>query len=334
MSPLPRRPRRGRVSGLTSPRVLCIGEALIDLIAAPGDDLLSADRFAIREGGAPMNVAVALARLGVPSGFIGVVGDDPFGHRLRDLLEREGVDSSSLKLARTAATSLALAWQDAQGDGHFQLLRMADATLAPADVNDASVRNAAALVTGSVALATEPSGAAIRHAVEIASAIGVLVVVDVNMRPAIWPDRETFLEAIRPILAVASIAKLSLDDARFLISSGDPEVVFERMANLTDAEIVITDGKRGAYRRLRATGAIAHDPVFEVTAVDPTGAGDAFTAALVSQLVTTGWASPSREDMRFAMAAGALATTTQGALASLPGRDDIVRFLAERDLVS
>jgi sugar/nucleoside kinase (ribokinase family) len=79
--------------------VVCAGEILIDLIAPAGETLETATEFAIREGGAPMNAAVALARLGVPVRFCGVTGADGFGARLRALLEQEGVDTTALRAA-------------------------------------------------------------------------------------------------------------------------------------------------------------------------------------------------------------------------------------------
>jgi sugar/nucleoside kinase (ribokinase family) len=94
---------------------------------------------------------------------------------------------------------------------------------------------------------------------------------------------------------------------------------------------VVTDGSRGVFRLDPESGAIDHFPVFPVEAIDPTGAGDAFTAALVARLVANGWDRPNDEDIRFAMAAGALATTRQGAMAALPTRDDLQTFLAAHD---
>ena len=84
----------------------------------------------------------------------------------------------------------------------------------------------------------------------------------------------------------------------------------------------------------RAAGTIRHFPVFDVNAVDPTGAGDAFTGALVARLVASGWAAPTGDDIRFAMAAGALATTQQGALPALPSRAELELFLAGQDQAS
>ena len=114
--------------------VLAIGEVLIDFIVDDAaTSLESAQSFVARSGGAPANVAVALSRLGVASAFCGVAGMDPFGARLTTELAAEGVDTSRLRRAPGAATTLAFAWKDQRGDGHFWLLRGADVLLGPGE---------------------------------------------------------------------------------------------------------------------------------------------------------------------------------------------------------
>lgn len=310
--------------------VISFGECLIDLIADSGADLRTADRFAIREGGAPMNLAVSLARLGVPAAFCGVAGDDPFGIRLRGLLEAEGVDASRLRLTGDANTSLALAWRDERGDGRFRLLRMADRLLSPGDVERAGIPGATAVVVGSVALAEPPSREAINRAVSIASASGIPVVFDVNVRPTLWASRAELFAACEPILSLARVVKLSLDDARELWGSETAEDAIGEMRWYDPWLTVITDGARGVHLHDPASAGSRAFPAFTVDAIDPTGAGDAFTAALLSRLIASGWDRPGDDDMAFAMAAGALTTTRQGAIPALPDQETINAFLAAR----
>ncbi len=308
--------------------VLALGETLIDLIvddAAPG--LETAARFIARDGGAPANVAVALARLGVESAFGGAVGDDPFGHRLRAMLESEGVDTSRLLATSDAPTSLAFAWKDKRGDGHFQLLRLADRLLTAEHVVGFGINHLAALVVGSVALAAEPSRQAIGRAVELAVAAKVPVVFDVNLRPSLWPDLEAARDVCLPIVERSTLLKLSLDDARYVFGTGnDPQLAVEAARRHTRHLVVLTDGARGAWF-IDDAGAIHHMPAFDVEAVEPTGAGDAFTAALVTRLLARNWSPPDESDLRYASAAGALATTKAGALEGLPGVDEIGQLL-------
>jgi len=328
----------------SSTPVLSLGETLIDLIVADGaPGLETAAALAVRPGGAPANVAVALARLGVPSAFGGVVGADSFGARLRATLEREGVDVSRLRATGDADTSLAFAWKDARGDGHFRLLRLADRLLSTGDVEAARLFETAALVVGSVALAAEPSRGAITRAVELAAAAGVPVVFDVNLRPTLWSDLAVAREACAPVLAHATLLKLSLDDARHLLGTeDDPAATVDHLRSGRSAEtspsgdeaatrlVVLTDGSRGSWYAPPGEAPVRHVPAFLVDAVEPTGAGDAFTAALIARLLARGWSSPDDTDVRYAAAGGALATTKRGAMDGLPTAAELDAFLLDR----
>jgi len=308
--------------------VISFGEALIDLIADPGHDLGTATSLAIREGGAPMNFAVALARLGVPSALATVVGDDPFGRRLVALLDAEGVETSGVRITSEADTTIAYAWRNARGDGSFRLVRMADRLLSVADVERASIGAATAILAGSVALAAQPSRAAVERAVDIAVQEGVPVIFDVNVRPTLWPDVDSLRAASEPILAAAHVIKLSLDDAAVLWGSSAIVDVQQALAAFAAPYVVVTDGGRAAWSRIAGTW--AEYAVFAVDAVEPTGAGDAFNAAFVSRLIANDWARASAADVRFAMAAGAIATTKPGAIAALPTVAEVEAFLAAR----
>lgn len=309
--------------------VVCAGEILMDLIAPAGQTLKTAETFAIREGGAPMNAAIAMARLGLPVSFCGAVGDDPFGTRLRRFVALEGVDTTSLRVIPGETTSVAYAWRDERGDGQFHLVRLADRQLNPTQVEAAGIDHASALLVGSVSVATSPSREAILRAVEIAVANDVPVVFDVNVRPSLWPDLESLREVCEPVLRAATLLKVSLDDAESLWGTNDPAAVVEAADVEAPRMLVMTDGSRGVHLA-NADGALSHFPVFEVDAVDPTGAGDAFTAALITRLVANEWQQPTVADIRFAMAAGALAATKQGAIAALPTLDDLQQFLRQR----
>jgi len=313
----------------TTAPVLCIGEILIDLIAQPGETLVTTATFAIREGGAPMNAAIAMVRLGQPARFCGAVGSDQFGERLRSLLHRERVDAAALRVIEGEGTSIAYAWRDGQGDGHFQLVRLADRSLGPSDIAASKVDEAGAVLVGSVALAASPSHEAILQAVGEAVAAGVPVIFDVNVRPTLWPGREALQAACEPVLRISRVVKVSLDDARYLWGVESAAEAVDHIRGVGPWLAVVTDGARGVSVWNAEAGDIREYPVVPVVAVDPTGAGDAFTGALVTRLVRSGWKAPTDDDIRFAMAAGALATTRQGALTALPTLAELERFLTE-----
>lgn len=319
------------------PPVLSLGEVLIDLIAADGaTSLEEVSAFAARPGGAPANVAVALARLGVASAFGGVVGADALGRRLRGVLEAEGVDVSRLRETTEAATTIAFGWTDAAGRGTFWLPRAgaADRLLSAADIEAAGLDRVAALCVGSVALVNEPSRTAIGRAVELASVHHVPIVFDVNLRAPLWANLADAKRACEPLLTQATLIKLSIDDAGYLgIGGGDPDaILFHLGARFNARLVVLTDGARGAWHASRTAadeplGPTEHTSAFPVQAVESTGAGDAFTAALITRLIQRNWSPPDAADLRFAAAAGALTTTREGAIAALPTRAEIDAFL-------
>ena len=306
--------------------VLSLGELLIDIIVSDGaPSLVEAEAFVARPGGAPANVVVALARMGVASGFCGVVGDDPFGQRLRSTLEADGVDTSALRADPDAETSLAFAWKDARGDGHFRILRLADTCLSGEDVETARVAERAAVVVGSVALSVQPSRDSVHRAVREARAAGVPVVFDVNMRPSIWRSMDEARAACRPVLDQTTVLKLSVDDAQALFGVDRPEEIARADVGSAD-QLLLTDGARGAWFAVRG-GPLGYVPAFAVDAVEPTGAGDAFTAGIIRRLIEKGWSALDRDDVRFAAAAGAITATRVGAMEALPYRHEIEEFL-------
>lgn len=318
--------------------VLAIGEILIDFIASDqAVSLESASSFLARPGGAPANVAVALVRLGVPSAFCGLVGNDAFGRRLRQVLTEEGVDVSRLETTTAAETTVAFAWTDRAGRGQFWLPRRAaaDRFLAPDQIERGGIGDVAAICAGSVSLAAEPSRSAILRAVELANAAGVPVCFDVNLRPAIWENPGEAAAICRPIFERATLLKLSRDDATALFGAGlEPEQIIVTMASGMPAlrALVLTDGAAGCWYTISEAGAapgpVRHVPVLPVQAVESTGAGDAFFAALVARMVARQWSSPELVDLRFATAAGAFATTKHGAIASLPTTAEVMALLA------
>jgi fructokinase len=308
--------------------ILALGEILIDLIVSDGaPSLETAETFVARAGGAPANVAVAAARLGAPAAFCGVCGDDPFGQRLRSVLQANGVDDTALRDASGFATTLAFAWKDRAGDGRFQLVRNADRLLNAIDIEAARIQEAAAIVVGSVALSEEPSRRAIELAVETAAAAGVPVCLDLNVRPTLWASTEVLDAALAPLWPGVTLLKLSLDDARLLYGHDQtPETIFHWAHGYGIPFVLLTDGRRGCWYP-GPDGEPVHLPAFSIDAVEPTGAGDAFTAAIVCRLIANGWSGVSRDDAAFAAAAGALTATREGAIDSLPSREEIEAFL-------
>lgn len=197
------------------PDVLTIGEALIDFISTQaGVTLQAAPTFAKAAGGAPAKVAIGLSRLGVSSGFIGRVGEDPFGRFLADTLASEGVDVSQIGFERKARTGLAFLSLIAEDERELVFYRhpSADMLLSPGHINPGYIKQARAIVYGSVGLRGEPSRSGVFKALAVAQGAGVLRVYDVNLCPSLWGSESEARYGLRLGLDRADIAKLSLDE--------------------------------------------------------------------------------------------------------------------------
>ncbi len=307
-------------------RAICMGEVLIDFVpTVTGTDLRTAPAFQKAPGGAPANVAVGLARLGVPSAMIAKVGDDGFGRFLAQSLADAGVDASLVRRDPANRTPLAFVSLAADGDREFLFYGEPWGNLAPADLDLAAIGAADLLHFGSLALIGESPRAATWAAVEAARAKGRLVSFDANLRLDLWPDAESARAAIRTGLARATIVKLSDEELEFLTGSADAVVAGRSLWHDALRALVVTHGAKGSTcltrnEHVRVSG-------FPVRAVDTTGAGDAFMAGFLSGLLTTPDAPPA-ELCRFANAAGALATTQRGAIPAMPTRDAVQALLA------
>ncbi|MDT7950389.1 MAG: PfkB family carbohydrate kinase [Acetobacteraceae bacterium] len=313
--------------------IVCLGELLIDFVpTVTGVGLEAAETFRKAAGGAPANVAVGLARLGVASAFMGKVGEDGFGRFLADTLRQAGVDTRPLVFAPGAPTSLAFVSLAADGDREFLFYRhtAADTLFAPEEVDDAALRDCSILHYGSISLIGEPSRSATLYAIERARHHGVRRSYDPNLRLALWPDADAAREGMRLGLRHAEIVKIGAEEVEFLTGETD---VARGVRSLWHADLLlmaVTAGKEGCRWFTReASGAV---PGYAVTAIDATGAGDAFMAGLLAEWLRTPdpLADPATLDRicRVANAAGAVTTTARGAIPSLPDRAAIDRLIA------
>jgi fructokinase len=317
-----------------TPAVLALGELLIDFVPEQrGVTLAEARTFLKAPGGAPANVAVGVARLGVSSGFIGKVGDDPFGHHLADVLRDAGVDVSQVRFDAEARTALAFVSLTAEGERDFMFYRhpSADMRHRPDEIDDAVVRAASILHVGSISLIGESSALATRHAVRVAREAGTLVSYDPNLRLPLWPSAEAAAEGIRSLLPYADVIKVSDEEVAFLTGSDDLAAARE-LRPATCSLLLVTRGDAGVDYLL--PGGEGSVPGFEVEIHDTTGAGDAFTAAVLAALARSPDLTRDRAaleaTLRRANAFAALTITRPGAIPAMPSRDRLEAFLRER----
>ena len=324
---------------MNTPRVLCFGEILFDLISdKPGRPLEAVTSWTHYPGGAPANVACALVKLGTSAGFVGCIGEDAPGEELVDLLRSIGVDTTGIQRHATAPTREIFVVRTAEGDrifsgfGDRDTAEFADthlqAKLLPIDL----FANADYLVLGTLELAYPDTRQAIERAIELADQHHVKLLVDVNWRPVFWSDAEAARHTIQAFIKQIDFLKLSAEEADWLFETQDPGVIAHRLGNVEG--VLVTDGDRGcAYYLGGNEGKL---PAFEIEVEDTTGAGDSFVAGVVHQLCQLGLQAlrdpaVARKVVAYASAVGALTTIRPGAIAAQPTAAEVEAFLYLQD---
>lgn len=321
--------------------ILCFGEALIDFHGQAPADAGAPPVFVPHAGGAPANVAVGVARLGGHAAFIGMLAHDMFGELLLTQLRAAGVDTSHVARTDAAPTALAFVAHAADGERSFSFYRppAADLLFREVHFDDATFRDATAFHACSNSLTETAIAHVTVQGMRRARAADALVSFDMNLRPALWPRGEDPTPQLWRALAEADLVKLSTEELAFLMAAGGGEEdVFARLWQGPAQFIVVTDGARGL--RWYTRGSHGGLPAFSVSAVDTTGAGDAFIAGLLYRLGSAGIGAKDlarlaaddarRDDMlRFAAACGALAVTRAGSFAAMPTHDAVHAFLQQ-----
>ena len=321
-----------------APRVLCLGEALVDRLGPLGGDpstALAAD-CDDRLGGAPANVACALARLGTPVGLIGRLGEDAIGAAFRDLFRQRDVAVQALQSDASHPSRVVLVRRHANGERVFQGfagdqdLGFADQMLDRGELQQmwpGLIEQARWLLVGTIPLASRASADSLHWVLAQAKAADLALALDVNWRPTFWdleadpaegPTADA-LAAIKPLLEQASLLKLAREEALWFFGSDDPAVIAAALPQQPD--VVVTDGANPIrWWIAHEAGSMA---VFQPSQViDTTGAGDAFTAGLLHC-----WDRPVNVRLRFASACGALVCGGAGAIDPQPPEQDVLAFL-------
>lgn len=302
-----------------SAKVWVLGDAVVDLLPESDGRLLPCP------GGAPANVAVGVARLGGTSGFIGRVGDDPFGALMQRTLLTEGVDITYLKQDEWHRTSTVLVDLNDQGERSFTFMVRPSADLFLETTDLPCWRHGEWLHLCSIALSAEPSRTSAFTAMTAIRHAGGFVSFDPNIREDLWQDEHLLRLCLRQALQLADVVKLSEEEWRLI--SGKTQNDRDICALAKEYEIamlLVTKGAEGVVVCYR--GQVHHFAGMSVNCVDSTGAGDAFVAGLLTGLSSTGLSTDEREMRQIidlAQRCGALAVTAKGAMTALPCRQEL-----------
>ena len=317
------------------PKAICIGELLIDFVSTTTDvTLAECPSFAKAPGGAPANVAVGLAKLGIDSGFIGKVGDDPFGDFLRQTLDRNAVDTSYLISGTGSRTTLAFVATRSDGSKDITFYRNpgADIQLAPEEIEEAYIQSAELFHYGSVSLSHQPSRDATLKAIRCAKDAGAFISYDPNLRLMLWDNPDEAKHWMWEVMPYANVVKIADEEWGFIMETPSLQDGSARLLEIGIDLVVVTRGEHGCYYNNGLNQGYVDG--FGVDVIDPLGAGDGFVAAMLSRLVPLSESvlddNQLRTIMRYANAAGALTTQKVGVIPALPTASEIEDFMKGR----
>ena len=302
--------------------IICMGDALIDFKET---DPLTFKGFV---GGSPLNVAVAVARLGESVGFASQISTDQFGGAIEAHLQKNGVDTSFL-LESDAPSTLAFVGE-VEGEAVFDFIanRSADVLYDPQPRQ--SFGEVKMVQFGSISLLQEPAATTLTETAA-KHKDDAIIVFDPNVRPALISDRDAFEARLRrDWLPISHVVKVSSQDLRWLYPDTPFDEVAQRWLGHGCEVVILTDGGEGVtlYRQGQDKLSV---PSFEVEVVDTVGAGDTFTGALMVSLLDHGTVQIQderwREVLRTATAASAFNCTRAGA--NPPTKEELEGFLLE-----
>lgn len=312
-----------------SNEIVTLGEAMVVMEPLSTGRLRSVTTFQKRMGGAEMNVAVALARLGHKSSWAGALGDDEFGREILSFTKGEGVDVSQVLLEPDASTGVYFKETGALGQRRAYYYRAGSAAsrLRFEDVDLSHLLSTGMLHLSGItpALSDRCKDLATRL-IEEAGVRGIPVSFDANIRWKLFKERNP-KETIGPLLACADLLFLSEEEAELLLGTSAPRGVSEALKNMHAATAVV-HGQEGAFatdgREVIEKGA------YDANEVDPVGAGDAFAAGFLSGRLR---GLKTEDCLNLANACGALAVTVPGDAESMPTEAEAMNLLHARTAV-
>lgn len=305
-------------------KVWVTGDAVVDLI--PDTEA----RYLKCPGGAPANVAVAIARLGGNVAFFGRVGADPFGQFLNETLQRENVDTSHLKHDAQQRTSTVVVDLDQNGERSFTFMvkPSADQFMIPEDIP--AFDTGQWLHVCSIALANEPSRSSTFLAMTAIKVAGGFVSFDPNIRAEVWSNQDEIISTVMRAVALADVVKFSDDELLYLTGREDLDTALADLVALGPRLVLVTKGAKGALFMMDGQQELMTG--YPVKPVDTTGAGDAFVGGILAILSrASSWSNRAtvREAVKCANACGALAITQKGAMTALPNLQQLSVFIAQ-----
>ena len=243
--------------------VAAMGELLIDFTPA-GLSKAGQRLYEQNPGGAPANVLTAITRLGKTGAFIGMAGNDQFGVFLREVLEKNKINSAGLKVCKEVPTTLAFVHLGADGDRSFSFYRNpgADRMISQDDLDSSIIQNCRIFHFGSLSLTDEPARSSTYAAVKMAKASGSIVSYDPNYRPLLWPSQAEAVREMGNVLESVDIVKVSEEELELLTGTDDLSKGSALLCDKGISVVLVTLGAEGSFYRYR--GGSGKIPGFKV----------------------------------------------------------------------
>ena len=321
-------------------KVIAIGEALIDFIPhEKGRALNNVENFLRLPGGAPLNVAAAVAKLGGKSQMLTKLGQDGFGDAILNEVKPLGVDVSRISRTKEANTALAFVSLREDGERDFSFYRnpSADMLLSAEEICSEDFNERDILHFCSVSLIDAPIKEAHRRAIEIAKEKGCLISFDPNVRLPLWKQPEDCRKAILEFLPLSNIVKISDEELEFITGIKDEKEALDSLLTGDVKVIIYTKGTNGAEFITKER--VIFSPSFKVSAQDTTGAGDSFIGSLLYQVAEGEYSLEElvtlseekvQEILTFSNATAALTVCKKGAIGALPLKEEVLAKISER----
>jgi 2-dehydro-3-deoxygluconokinase len=305
-------------------RVVTAGETMALVVPPSPGRLRHASSLSLSIGGAESNVAIGLARLGIPASWISVLGDDELGELVLHRLRAEGVDTSAVRRISDRPTGLYLR-EEVAGRLRVYYYRTgsAAATLSPNGFDPSILQRAAFLHLTGITGALSPACADfLPWAAATARDAGVRVSYDVNYRSRLWEPSaaQAATEALLPLVDVLFVGH---DEANALWG-WETDTALEQLSKVGPSEVILKLGADGCAAVIN--GEQLTSPGFPARQLDPIGAGDAFDAGYLAATLW-GWAPEKR--LRAANAMGAFCVQNLGDYEGLPSRRELDAFLEQ-----
>ena len=316
--------------------VTALGELLIDFtengVSGQGNPIYEAN-----PGGAPCNVLAMLNKAGRKTAFIGKVGQDIFGARLKATLDGVGIDTSGLIVEEEARTTLAFVETLPDGDRDFSFYRNpgADMMLRKEDVHEELIRNAKIFHFGTLSMTHEGVREATKYAVDTAKKSGAIISFDPNLRPPLWKTLDDAKEQTAYGLSVCDVLKISDNEIQWFTGEEDFDKGIGKLKREYEIPLILLsmgrDGSRAYYKDLR----VEAKPFLQENTIETTGAGDTFGACCLHFVLKYGLDGLDEEKLgemlTFANAAASIVTTRKGALRVMPETEEVEAFLKSRE---